>query len=161
MNKTKAAFRLIVIRRPYQGELFDREGQGCKGSAPTTVIATNREERAEEVVKWTNQRGQSSENRIKELKRGYGMKRMPCGQYKANAVFFRIGVLAYNIGRMFLLNTLEEEWHRHQVQTLRWKLYGTAGKVVYHGRAIYLKVSRSLLKLFVRIRARVFAYGCT
>jgi hypothetical protein len=54
-----------------------------------TVIATNRRESAEEVVKWCNQRGESSENRIKELKIGFGMDRMPCGQFEANAVFFR------------------------------------------------------------------------
>ena len=33
-----------------------------------TVIATNRMESAEDVVKWYNQRGDRSENRIKELK---------------------------------------------------------------------------------------------
>jgi hypothetical protein len=31
------------------------------------------------------------------------MERMPCGQFGANAVFFRIGVLAYNHGRLFVL----------------------------------------------------------
>jgi len=51
---------------------------------------------------------------------------MQCGQFEAIAVFFRIGVLAYNIGRLFILSTLDASWRRHQVRTLRWKLYGTA-----------------------------------
>jgi dTDP-D-glucose 4,6-dehydratase len=42
------------------------------------------------VVQWYNQRGECSENRIKDLKIGFGMERMPCGQYEANAIFFRI-----------------------------------------------------------------------
>jgi hypothetical protein len=63
----------------------------------SSVIATNRTERAEEVVRWYSKRGDSSENRIKDLKIGFGMERMPCGQFEANAVFFRIGALAYNV----------------------------------------------------------------
>ena len=90
MNKTKEAFRLIVIRRPYQGNIFAQE----KLTLKYTVIATNKIESSEEVVTWYNQRGECSENRIKELKIGFGMERMPCGQFEANATFFRIGVLA-------------------------------------------------------------------
>jgi hypothetical protein len=92
MNKTKEAFRLIVLRRPYQSSLFDEDNEKVK----YTVIATNRTESAQQVVSWYNQRGECSENRIKELKIGFGMERIPCGQCEANAAFFRIGVLAYN-----------------------------------------------------------------
>ena len=48
------------------------------------------------MVSWHNQRGQA-ENYIKELLSGFGMEWMPCGETYANAVFFRIGVLAYNL----------------------------------------------------------------
>ena len=157
MNETEEAFRLVVIRRSYQRNLFDDEERPER----YTVIATNRGESAEEVVKWYNQRGQCSENRIKELKIGFGMERMPCGQFGANAVFFRIGVLAYNVGRLFALSTLDMSWHRHQVQTLRWKLYQRAGKIVFHGRHIYLKVSRSLQKLFAQVRVRSWNFART
>jgi hypothetical protein len=157
MNETKKSFRLLVIRRPYQSNLFGEEESGSK----YTVIATNREDTAEEVVEWYNQRGQCSENRIKELKIGFGMERMPCGQFEANAVFFGIGVLAYNVGRMFVLNTLDISWHRHQVQTLRWKLYETAGKIVFHGRDIYLKIGRRLRDLFEKVRLRSWKFACT
>jgi hypothetical protein len=103
MNKTQQAFRLVVIRRPMQGYLFCEQSVSEK----YTVIATNRTESMEQVVTWYNQRGDCSENRIKELKIGFGMQRMPCGQFAANAVFFRIGVLAYNVGRLFVLKTLD------------------------------------------------------
>jgi len=157
MNETKEAFRLVVIRRPFQSDLFSNE----ESPQRYTVIATNRGESAEGLVKWYNQRGECSENRIKELKIGFGMERMPCGQFEANAVFFRIGVLAYNIGRLFIFFTMDESWHHHQVQTLRWKLYGTAGKIVFHGRSVYLKVSRSLEKLFSWVRLRSWEFAQT
>jgi len=155
MNKTRQAFRLVVIRRPVQGDLFD----GPPVSEKYTVIATNRSESLEQVIAWYNQRGECSENRIKELKIGFGMERMPCGQFAANAVFFRIGVLSYNVGRLFALKALDASWHRHQVQTLRWKLYETAGKIVFHGRSIYLKVCRQVRGLFAEIRARSWQFA--
>jgi hypothetical protein len=145
----------VVIRRPLQQSLFD----GVQESEKYTVIATNRTESLEQVIRWYNQRGDCSENRIKELKIGFGMERMPCGQFAANAMFFRIGVLAYNVGRLFVLKTLGVGWHRHQVQTLRWKLYETAGKIVFHGRSLWLKVRRQVRGLFAAIRARSWEFA--
>ena len=155
MNETHHSFRLIVVRRPYQIDFFDDGDSSVRYKA----IVTNRDESAEEVLWWYNQRGEYSENRIKELKIGFGMERMPCGQFEANAVFFRIGVLAYNLGRLFVLKTLDSSWHRHQVQTLRWKLYGTAGKVVFHGGALWLKVKRHMRELFAGIRLRSWRFA--
>ena len=157
MEKTKEAFRLIVVRRPYQRGLFE----DTEGSEKYTLIATNLEGTAEEVLRWYNQRGECSENRIKELKLGFGMERMPCGQFEANAVFFRIGVLAYNVGRLFVLCTLDKSWHRHQVRTLRWRLYETAGKVISRGGYIRLKVRQGLHELFVKVRLRSWEYATT
>ena len=155
MEKTEEAFRLVVIRRPYQGKMF------CEAEATGkyTAIASNGEGSAQEVVAWYNQRGESSENRTKELKIGFGMERMPCGQFEANAVFFRIGVLAYNLGRLFVLKTLNKSWHRHQVQTLRWKLYQTAGKIVFHGGQVYLKVRSHLCRLFSEVRLKTWKFS--
>lgn len=157
MNKTKKAFRLIVIKRPYQQNLFTAEDPHIK----YTVIATNRVEEAEDVVGWYNQRGEHSENRIKDLKIGFGMERMPCGQFEANAVFFRIGVLAYNLFRLFLLKVLDRSWHKHQVQTIRWRLYQIAGKIVYHSNAISLKLHRRFLRLFEQIRTKIWEFANT
>ena len=155
MHKTEKAFRLVVLRRPYQGHLFD----AAQPTEKYTVIAANRMESAEQIVHWYNQRGQCSENRIKELKIGFGMERMPCGQFEANAMFFRIGVLAYNVGRLFVLKTLDGAWHQHQVHTLRWKLYATAGKIVFRGRSVFMKVRRHLSCLFHQIRARSWQFA--
>jgi len=154
MNRTEKSFRIIVLRRPYQKELFGEVKQEVK----YTVIATNREESAAEVLSWYNQRGEASENRIKDLKVGFGMERMPCGQTAANAVFFRIGAMAYNVYRLFLLKALDVSWHRHQVQTVRWRLYQTAGKIVDHSNRVHLKVRRGLYSLFAKIRLRIWEF---
>jgi hypothetical protein len=157
MNRTHKSFRIIVVRRPYQGRLFDENDTESK----YTVIATNMDGSAEEALKWYNQRGDCSENRIKDLKIGFGMERMPCGQTNANAVFFTIGALSYNLYRLFLMNTLDKPWHCCQVQTIRWRLYQIAGKIVDHSNRIFLKVRRSYYNLFAAIRLKTWEFANT
>jgi hypothetical protein len=157
MNRTKKSFRLIVVRRSCQQGLFGKE----ENKRRYTVIASNRTDAAGVVMDWYHQRGECSENRIKELKIGFGMERMPCGQTVANAMFFRIGSVAYNLCRLFVLKTLAVGWHKHQVQTLRWRLFHTAGKVVDHANRVYLKVRRGLYALFEKIRLRIWEFANT
>jgi hypothetical protein len=58
-----------------------------------------------------------------------------CGQFKANASFFRIGVIAHNLFVLFKHSALDASWLRHQVTTVRWRLFHLPGKVVRHAGA--------------------------
>jgi hypothetical protein len=155
MQKTKEAFRLIVYKKPYQADIFGEKVTKER----YTVIAASRTGSREEVLSWYHQRGDCSENRIKDLKIGFGMERMPCGQTEANAVFFRVGIIAYNMFRLFIMKTLDSNWHRHQVQTVRWRLYQIAGKIVYHANSLFLKVRRAYYMLFSKIRLRTWEFS--
>jgi len=155
MNETDKSFRLIVIRRPKQRDLF---GEDCE-SFRYFAIATNFERKDKKsVVAWYNKRGEASENRIKELKIGLNMEHVPCGRFEANEMWFRLGCIAYNIFVLFKKVALPESWSRFQIQTLRWKLYHVAGKVVHHSNRISLKVRRYIYGLFKDIRLRVAEY---
>lgn len=158
MNKTEKAFRLIVIRRPYQKNLFNKEEEP---SIKYVARSTNIEGDAQEIIGWYNKRGEHSENRIKDLKIGLCLERMPCGQTEANAVFFRIGVLAYNLFRLFTTKTLDKSLHKCQVQTIRWRLYQIAAKIVYHSNQIFLKVHRRYCNIFDDIRLRIWEFAKT
>jgi hypothetical protein len=157
MNETKKAFRLVVkreIRR--QGELFEVKGASYFYHA----VATNwleEEKKGEEVLKWHNQRGQA-ENFNKELKIGLGMERMPCGQTYANAVFFRIGVIAYNLFIGFKRLACPESWVKQTIGTFRWKMVQVAGRIVKHAGEVVLKLMIDLekLELFRGIRKKSF-----
>ena len=158
MEKTKKAFRLIIVSRPYQQGLFGEKQSDLKQRYK--VIATNLNWKAEKLVKWYDARGEYSENRIKELKNGFSMQRMPSSYFKANAVFFRIGVLAYNLFRIFQLNILPKEYEKHQIKTIRWKLYNIAARIVYHSRKIFLKVRSYAYSLFKEIRYKIWIFCC-
>ena len=88
---------------------------------------------------------------------------MPCGTFQANATFFAIGVLTYNLYLGFRSVALSKEWERTQVQTVRWRLFQTAGKIVRHGRQTFLKINSAMLAVFTAIRercARFMQEGC-
>ena len=157
MNGTKKAFRLVVkreIRR--QRDLF--EGKG--GAYFYHAVATKwleEEKNTLEVLEWHNQRGEA-ENFNKEVKNGIGMERMPCGQSYANAVFFRIGVIAYNLFIGFKRLSCPESWMKQTIATFRWEMVQIAGRIVKHAGKTVLKLMIDLekLELFKGIRHKSF-----
>jgi len=149
MNTMKTAFRLIVFKRLRQGSLFPEEGQGYH------VVASNREETAEQTLDWYHQRGEHSENRIKELKLDFGMERMPCGQFCANALFFAVGVLAYNLYKIFAAKALPASWATKRAGGVRYAFYAVAGKVVSTGGQLLLRVNREAHEMFTSVRGAV------
>jgi len=149
MNGTEQAFRLIVLRWPNpQPHLFEAS------SWCYHVVATNREESAREVIWKHNGRGHS-ENWHKELKIGVGMEQMPSGQLEANAMYFAIGVLAYNLAQVLKRRVLPESYGTATVATLRWKVYRLAGKLVRHARCWVLRIQADWEKLRMLHAARL------
>jgi hypothetical protein len=156
MNETKKAFRLVVKRWvPRQGALFEKEGQHSYHAVATNWL--EEEKNTQEVFDWHNQRGQA-ENFNKEVKIGFGMERMPCGQSYANAVFFRVGILAYNLFIGFRGLSCPESWIKRTIATFRWKMLQVAGRIVRHAGESVLKLMIDLgkLGLFKEIRKRSF-----
>jgi hypothetical protein len=152
MNHAKEAFRLVVIRwlKP-QRELFDPDPyfyHAIASGGPGQEAET-----AEEVMAWYDQRGEI-ENWIKELKDGFGMDWMPCGESYANAVYFRLGVIAYNLFLAMKVLSLPRDWQRYTIGTVRWRLYEMAGKVLWKSRRVVLRLAISLEKLKILLQAR-------
>jgi len=153
MNGTKQAFRLVVQRWPKeQPELFDPEPYFYHAIA-SGGVAEEEEETPEEVVAFYNQRGEI-ENWIKELKDGFGMDWMPCGETYANAVYFRLGVIAYNLFIAMKVLSLPGRWQRYTVTTVRWRLYETAGRVLWESRRVVLKLATTMEKVKLLLAAR-------
>jgi len=149
MNQSKQAFRLMVLRwlNP-QPSLFEAE-RYCYHA-----VASNREESAAEVIWKHNGRGQS-ENWHKEVKLGLGMEQMPCGQFEANAMYFSIGVLAYNLAQLLKRRVLPESYRTATLATLRWNVYRLAGKLVRHARGLILQIKADTEKWLLLQSARL------
>lgn len=142
-------FEVVVQRKPKHGqheiELAENAPQSLESIEHNgyiyRAIATNRNDLSQsEAIHWYNQRGEHSENRIKELKADFGANLMPCGQFHANALYFSLTTLAYNLFAL-MRQLLPAPWEVCRAKTLRWRLFALAGKVVRHGRKIRLKLT--------------------
>ena len=131
-----------------QPSLFESERYGYH------AVATNREEGAAEVIWKHNGRG-NGENWHKELKMGVGMEQMPCGQFQANALYFAIGVLAYNLAQLLKRRVLPAAYGTATLATLRWKVYRLAGKLVRHARGLILQIKADTEKWLLLQAARL------
>jgi len=107
------------------------------------AIATNRDGLSDsQIVHWYNQRAEDSENRIKELKLDFGGDTLPCSDFNANALYFLISALSYNLFAL-MRQLLPAELAHHRAMTLRWRLYAMAAKVVKTGRQLFVKLKEN------------------
>ena len=162
MRYVDQAYRLIVVKKritpmlPHIEDMLTPEQKADYFEEHYHVIATNDlEHSAQEMLEFYRQRGETSENRIKELKLGFNMSYLPTSDFMANAFYFAIGTLAYNIFVLFK-ETFEDSWKRHTVQTIRYKFYNIAGKVIQHSRKTILKVNSEFVNLINQIRQKSY-----
>jgi hypothetical protein len=155
LGGARLPFRLVIQHwREAQLNLFERNGYRYY------VIATNRDElSAVEVVRFHNKRGQV-ENSIKELKLRFGMEQMTSGDFRANALWFALGVLASNLVQGMKILFLDPEWKTSTVATLRWQLIQVAGPLIRHSWMSILRLAASLenYSVLVELRRRVAAF---
>ncbi|MCK4675062.1 MAG: transposase, partial [Gammaproteobacteria bacterium] len=103
-------------------------------------IATNQDDWSNsQIIHWYNQRAEDSENRIKELKLDFGGDTLPCSDFNANALYFLISALSFNLFAL-MRQLLPEELASHRAMTIRWRLYAIAAKVVKTGRHLFVKL---------------------
>ncbi len=151
------AFTLIVQRTKILGQAeIDLEDEGSAEEVSLNgyvyrAIATNDCQKTNsEIIHWYNQRAEDSENRIKELKVDFGGDTLPCSDFKANALYFLIYSLSYNLFAL-MRQLLPEELPRHRVTTIRWRLYALAAKAVKTGRQLFVKMKSEHQKLLAQV----------
>ena len=98
------------------------------------------------IVHFYNQRGEHSENRIKEVKSDFAVSCPPCSDFDANALYVAVCALAFNIF-VLMRHGLPAGMRRSRASTLRVELFALAGKIVYHGRQWQLKLPDGYLSL--------------
>jgi hypothetical protein len=151
------AFTLVIQRKAIQGQTsLDLDSQENSdgislGGYVYRAIATNRDALSNsQIVHWYNQRAEDSENRIKELKLDFGGDTLPCSDFNANALYFLISALSYNLFAL-MRQLLPEELAHHRAMTLRWRLYAIAAKVVRTGRQLFVKMQAKHRILLERV----------
>jgi hypothetical protein len=133
------AFRLIVTRKlSGQLELFKNpiKHRAIVTSLPETMSTL-------EVLDHHNDRGRM-EKAIGELKDGFGLDRLPCGQLLANAAFLQVCLIAYNLVQTFKDVALPKGWKKFEVKNLRFRLLCRAAKLVSHAGYMVTKLQEDV-----------------
>lgn len=143
MEKSRHSFTLIVQRLRIKGqqelglETAEDQEAFCSGAYVYRAIAVSDyvDMGQSEWVHWYNERGEHSENRIKELKNDFAAGRLPCQDFDANTFYFALCSLAYNLFALLRM-LLPVQFEACRAKTVRLRIFALAGKVVRHGRKI-------------------------
>lgn len=138
---------LRLLKR--QGELF---ADGC--DRQFYAILTNRDGDGGMLLDWHREKAGTVEHVHEELKNGLGAGRLPSAKFGANAAWFRICCLAYNVLSALRREWPEEELRGAKAKRLRFMIFNVTGRVVRDRRKISLRFAASacwikkLMKLF-------------
>src|SRR5436305_10820011 len=134
--------RYLAIRvRPWQTELFS-DGHSYHYYA----VVTNRwEMEGEELLRWQRERCGSVEKVHDVVKNDLAGGVMPCGRFYANAAWWRLNCLCYNVIAVMKRKALPKSFWPVRMKALRFHLIGVAGKVVSHAHMMFLKITEGLI----------------
>ena len=156
MNKSDHGFRLILQRKVNkQFSLFAEDNKwryhGIITNMPQELMNT------EQVIFHHNARG-NAERFIGEGKYGLNLKYVPCGQFEANAMYFVIGMLSYNLIKLMQLLVLPKDWSKKMIRSIRTHLFRMAAKVVTTRRQVHVYANKSTeeIKELLGIREKIW-----
>ena len=95
---------LVIQRKAIKGQLeleadesVDSTEMTHQGYIYRSIVSNQEDWTNSEIIHWYNQRGEDSENRIKELELDFGGDVLPCSDFGANALYFMISALSFNL----------------------------------------------------------------
>jgi len=162
MSTAKKTSRLIVKRQLRttvldQLDVFDHNLSAYKYYIIISNIS-KKEKPAQEVMYFHNGRG-NAEKFIEDVKYGLNLKVVPTGQLHANALYYMIGMLVFNLVKLMQLTTLPDNWHNSMISSVRHKLLRTVARVVSHAGQLWLAITASLEKVMMLIETRDKIYA--
>ena len=95
---------------------------------------------AERVYQTYWKRG-TMENFIKEAKNGFFLDKTDSSHFLENAVRMRVSLLSYNITNFMRTLAFTKKAKGLQIQTIPFRLFKIAGKLIHTGRRMMLKIS--------------------
>ncbi len=142
--------RYLAIRiQKRQGNLF-ADGSSVRYFA----VVTNRTGDGLTILQWHREKAGTVEHTHHVLKNELAAAALPSGKFGANAAWFRLNVLTYNLLTALKRLTLPGDLRTARPKRLRFLLFNTVGKVVAHARRTLLRLS-GMLQHALLVRARM------
>jgi hypothetical protein len=162
-SKESEPLRYVAIRfTPIQRELFE-EARDLKYVA----VVTNRPQPAEagepsapneisaaDLVRWHREKAGTIEHVHRSMKDELGAGVLPSRDFGANAAWFRINVLTYNLLTFLKRRALPERYRDARPKRLRFEVFTMPGRLRSHQRQLSVAVSTSPEDLDELVTAR-------
>lgn len=147
--------RYIALRfTPRQQELFD-----SKGVSYHAVVSNRDELEAAAIVRWHRQKAGTIEHVHRVLKDELGAGVLPSARFGANAAWFRINALTFNVLTVLKRRALPERFREARPKRLRYELFTLPGELVVHQSRLSVRVplGDERLREIVETRGRLLA----
>ena len=110
------------------------------------------------LLQWHRQKAGTVEHTHHVLKNELAAAALPSGKFGANAAWFRLNVLTYNLLSALKRLTSPGDLRTARPKRLRFLLFNTVGKVTSHARRTVLRLTGVLQHaLLVRVRTHIGA----
>jgi hypothetical protein len=146
--------RYLAVRvQKRQGSLF-ADGSSVRYFA----VVTNRQGDGLTLLQWHREKAGTVEHTHHVLKNELAAAALPSGKFGANAAWFRLNVLTYNLLSALKRLTLPGDLRTARPKRLRFLLFNTVGKVISHARRTFLRLTGAVQHaLLVRVRIHIAA----
>lgn len=150
--KDAAPLRYVAVRfQKKQGELFT-DGRAAKYLA----VASNRVDLpATALVRWHWQKAGTIEALHDVTKNDLGAAVPPCKRFGANAAWYRLSLLTYNVLSAMKRLALPPPMEAARPKRMRFSLFSIAGRIVSHAGKVVLRIGREAEALAHIIAARI------
>jgi len=149
--KDAQPLRYLALRiTKTQGRLFE-EGAAIKHLA----VVTNREGDTAELIRWHWQKAGTIELLHDVTKNEVAAAVPPCGRFGANAAWYRLSLLTYNVLSAMKSLALPPDLSSARPKRLRFSVFTLAGRIVSHAGRLVVRVGAEAEALAGLIAARL------
>ena len=112
----------------------------------------------DETIRWYRQRCGKGEQVHSVLKSDLAAGRLPSGLFGANAAWWAIAVLAFNLSSAMKRLVLGGQWVSKRLKAVRFALIALPGRVMRHARKLIIRArGYPSYELLIRARQRILA----
>jgi hypothetical protein len=131
--------RYLAIRiRPAQGELFGDGNPYHYFAVVTNMWSWD----GERLLQWQRERCGTVEKVHDVLKNDLAAGVLPAKRFFANAAWWRLNVMTYNVLSVMKTKALPQSWWPVRLKALRFHLLCIAARIIEHGRRLFLKIAK-------------------
>jgi hypothetical protein len=161
-SRQRADYRFLAVREPLRplasGDEeklpFPTQAFGRKGLHKLFGVVTNRKGSGDGVIWWLRERCGKSEEVHSALKSDLAGGQMPSGLFGANAAWWALAILAFNLNAAMKRLALGKIWATKRMNALRYHLIGLPGRVITHARKLIIRLGGGAEALTTLVNAR-------